>query len=147
MSMQPPRPIPVLLLKQRSGLYDSYRELFRTTKSLSLSFEPHYIPVLNFHTNRQPAISWIRSAAAAAAADSSPTITTNDSSTQPDPYGGLIFTSQHAVEAFSDAWESTSNEHSINSLPSSVSPYTLSGRRPPRPRGSSANGGYRTAAY
>lgn len=83
MSLQPvTREIPIYFLKTKSTPHDSYKEYFSPTKG----FKPCFIPVLEHrfnHSNLQKVKVLIRSGALA------------------EEYGGLIFTSQRAVEGFS----------------------------------------------
>jgi uroporphyrinogen-III synthase len=83
--------IPVLLLKTKSGLSDGYEEHFQSFKERG--YVPDFIPVLE-HRFREDALEEIREliiqkafAASSGASNSS-------------RYGGIIFTSQRAVEAF-----------------------------------------------
>ncbi|KAL4920271.1 hypothetical protein BDW62DRAFT_177051 [Aspergillus aurantiobrunneus] len=80
------KPTPqILLLKTKSSPHDGYDEFF------SPSFKPTFVPVLshNFHCQNLSLIKALF----------------ENGSLHPGPrrrYGGLIFTSQRAVEAFAD---------------------------------------------
>ncbi|UNI17356.1 Uroporphyrinogen-III synthase [Purpureocillium takamizusanense] len=86
------RTIPVLLLKTKSTPGDSYQELLSTAHrgaTHDLAFEPHFVPVLLHRfddngTGRLQGLLERRSIGSSPGCD----------------YGGLIFTSQRAVEAF-----------------------------------------------
>lgn len=86
--------IPVLLLKTRSTPTDGYEAYFRTHPP----FHPVFIPVLA-HAPNAPALAHLASLLRTGAFSPAPT----------PQYGGLIFTSQRAVEAFA---------HILSSLPS-----------------------------
>lgn len=80
--------IPVLLLKTKSTPGDAYEDLFSSSEG-SLDFEPDFVPVLEHRFEpggMQQFDSLLQRRHVASSPDS--------------PYGGLIFTSQRAVEAF-----------------------------------------------
>lgn len=88
--------IPVLLLKTESGPSDAYRELFSNTSTTAATaasddghrFSPRFVPVLR-HRFEEPGMSRLRAV-----------LRTRQISREPgSSYGGLIFTSQRAVEA------------------------------------------------
>jgi uroporphyrinogen-III synthase len=81
--------IPVFLLKTKSTPTDAYEDLLATEQDRSQrSFLPCFIPVLH-HRFEEPGLGRLRSL-----------LQTDDISTRPDSrFGGLIFTSQRAVEA------------------------------------------------
>ncbi|KAJ0165568.1 Uroporphyrinogen-III synthase [Colletotrichum tanaceti] len=87
-SLPLPAKVPVLLLKTKSAPGDSYEDLF-TLENEGPAFEPQFVPVLH-HTFQEPGMAAVRDALhrrrVNRGADAS--------------YGGLIFTSQRAVEAF-----------------------------------------------
>lgn len=83
--------IPVLLLKTKSTPTDGYEEHFRSFKERG--YIPDFIPVLE-HRFREDALEEIRELITQKAFTAS-----SDSSTSAR-YGGIIFTSQRAVEAF-----------------------------------------------
>lgn len=79
----------MFLLKTRSTPTDAYEELF-STPSNGFDFEPHFVPVLE-HRVEDEGMAKIKSLLLAKG------ISRGANS----PYGGLVFTSQRAVEAFS----------------------------------------------
>ncbi|KAF9869259.1 uroporphyrinogen-III synthase [Colletotrichum karsti] len=80
--------VPVLLLKTKSTPGDSYEELFSQNHN-GPNFEPTFVPVLH-HSFQEPGMTVARDVLHRRAIS-----TDADAS-----YGGLIFTSQRAVEAF-----------------------------------------------
>lgn len=84
-----PRAIPVLLLKTRSSPTDAYEELLSTSRE-GVSFEPVFIPVLE-HNFEEEGMRLLGSLLHKRRINRSG---------QEGSYGGLIFTSQRAVEAF-----------------------------------------------
>ncbi|TID04013.1 Uroporphyrinogen-III synthase [Colletotrichum higginsianum] len=84
-----PAKVPVLLLKTKSAPGDSYEDLF-ALENEGPAFEPEFVPVLH-HTFQEPGMAAVRDALHRRRVNSGA-----DAS-----YGGLIFTSQRAVEAFS----------------------------------------------
>ncbi|KAK4236939.1 tetrapyrrole biosynthesis, uroporphyrinogen III synthase [Achaetomium macrosporum] len=89
---------PILLLKTRSVPGDAYEELF-STPSDGLEFEPSFVPVLEHRFDEQ-GMAKVRSL-----------LQDNSISTAEDSaYGGLIFTSQRAVEAFTKLVEEKRGE-------------------------------------
>jgi uroporphyrinogen-III synthase len=93
---------PVLLLKTRSVPGDAYEELFSAPPN-GPSFEPSFVPVLEHRFDEQ-GMAKVRSAlenrAIGTAADAA--------------YGGLIFTSQRAVEAFTKLVEERRGETPVS---------------------------------
>jgi uroporphyrinogen-III synthase len=81
--------IPVLLLKTKSSPGDSYEDLFSQSHHDGLSFAPTFVPVLQHNfidTGMRQVEALLRERRIGTG--------------QHDEYGGLIFTSQRAVEAF-----------------------------------------------
>lgn len=81
--------VPVLLLKTKSTPTDAYEDIFSTPRSGFDHFEPIFVPVLQHKfedEGMQQFEKLLRSRRISRNLDSS--------------YGGLIFTSQRAVEAF-----------------------------------------------
>ncbi|KAK0611158.1 tetrapyrrole biosynthesis, uroporphyrinogen III synthase [Immersiella caudata] len=80
---------PVFLLKTKSTPGDAYDELFSSTDD-GFDFEPVFVPVLEHHFD-ETGMTRVRQ------------VLRNNSvsSAQGSAYGGMIFTSQRAVEAFS----------------------------------------------
>ncbi|KAL9038570.1 MAG: hypothetical protein Q9214_005226 [Letrouitia sp. 1 TL-2023] len=110
--------IPIFLLKTTSEeSTDSYTThlLSRLTVN-EYNFQPHFIPVLEHKFNHDPILSVLESL--------------GQSPDHPDqldptlfPYGGLIFTSQRAVDAFKSALFSLSpysNQAGVNEVPITV---------------------------
>ncbi|KIW11534.1 hypothetical protein PV08_10835 [Exophiala spinifera] len=101
--MPKPSTIPVLLLKTRSSPYDAYEEYFASSSLLPTSstpspspsvadggsgtFQTHFIPVLE-HRPNAPNLEGLAELLR--------------SGNLQDKYGGMIFTSQRAVEAWTD---------------------------------------------
>ncbi|EFQ31814.1 uroporphyrinogen-III synthase HemD [Colletotrichum graminicola] len=81
--------VPVLLLKTRSLPGDAYEDLF-SRKDSSWDFEPTFVPVLH-HSFQEQGMATVRDILHRRGIN-----TSTDAS-----YGGLVFTSQRAVEAFS----------------------------------------------
>lgn len=84
-------PVPVLLLKTKSSPTDAYEELFSRApnNTNSPSFDPTFVPVLQ-HQFDQAGVDLLRNL-----------LRQKRIGTSPDcEFGGLIFTSQRAVEAF-----------------------------------------------
>ncbi|OHW99340.1 uroporphyrinogen-III synthase [Colletotrichum incanum] len=84
-----PAKVPVLLLKTKSTPGDSYEDVF-SRKDDGRAFEPAFVPVLH-HSFQEPGMATVRDVLYRRGVN-----TSIDAS-----YGGLIFTSQRAVEAFS----------------------------------------------
>lgn len=89
MSKPTPRErIPLFLLKTKSSPLDAYQELF-TTSSDGYDFEPYFVPVLE-HRFEDEGMAKVKSVL----------LSKGISSEEGSPYGGMVFTSQRAVEAF-----------------------------------------------
>lgn len=90
---------PVYLLKTRSSPSDSYEEYFNATQDGH--FKPIFVPVLE-HLFRDDALRTLRRSAErfAFAAGSEATSRQKATANQAKRYGGMIFTSQRAVDAF-----------------------------------------------
>lgn len=80
--------VPVLLLKTKSTPGDSYEDIFSSPQN-GHAFEPTFVPVLH-HNFHEPGMTTLRELLHRRAIHVG-----SDAS-----YGGLIFTSQRAVEAF-----------------------------------------------
>lgn len=82
-------PIPILLLKTKSCPTDAYQDLFTTATAFNTHFSPVFVPVLQ-HCLQEPGLGKTRS------------LLQNQriSSREDSQYGGVVFTSQRAVEAF-----------------------------------------------
>jgi hypothetical protein len=101
--MSKPSIIPVLLLKTRSLPHDGYEEFFSTPSSAADSgrpiFQPQFVPVLEH---------WPNAKSLAVLEDSL------KSGHLADKYGGMIFTSQRAVEAWADVAKRVEQEAGRN---------------------------------
>jgi uroporphyrinogen-III synthase len=91
------RRTPVLLLKTKSAPQDSYEEYFSNLENGE--YDPVFIPVLE-HRFQEHALQKIRSLISHGCLESQ---SGNVSAASQLEYGGIIFTSQRAVEAFSQA--------------------------------------------
>lgn len=87
--------IPIVFLKNKSQKKDSYKDHFRSIEDFH--FAPYFIPVLN-HGIVSENVSKIRELLTSHAINLK-----NPNGGHPERYGGIIFTSQRAVEAFSEA--------------------------------------------
>ncbi|KAI5466506.1 tetrapyrrole biosynthesis, uroporphyrinogen III synthase [Mariannaea sp. PMI_226] len=97
-------PIPVFLLKTKSSPGDSYEDLFSGSNKHGASFAPVFVPVLQ-HNFIETGMSQVR----ALLKDS------RIGNHEDHDYGGLIFTSQRAVEAFVKLVEDGKREAQIGS--------------------------------
>ncbi|KAF4547466.1 Uroporphyrinogen-III synthase HemD-like protein [Elsinoe fawcettii] len=102
--------MPVLLLKTKSTPTDGYEEYFDNVKSVR--FRPRFVAVLQ-HQFVEESLCWLRA-----------TIEQGcfcqhvpDGGAAGEQFGGAIFTSQRAVEAFSKVVESLSEEQRSKLLP------------------------------
>ena len=95
--MSPP-PIPLLLLKTPTSPIDAYTTLFTSPPTSSCTYTPHYIPVLTHHSNLSPLFPILDPLASSV--HSAGSLSCDYISF---PYGGLIFTSARAVDAFATA--------------------------------------------
>lgn len=97
---------PVLLLKTKSVPGDAYEELFSSPPDgvgFGFGFEPSFVPVLE-HRFDEHGMARVRRAL------QTKSIGTAESSA----YGGLIFTSQRAVEAFTQLVEEGRGETRVS---------------------------------
>ena len=105
-SSSPAEKIPVFLLKTRSAAGDAYEDLFSAPRD-GFEFAPTFVPVLE-HCFLDDGLAEIRGHLRGKRIANSPG----------SSYGGLIFTSQRAVEAFSklvqDEPESGKSRHSVS---------------------------------
>ena len=94
---------PVLLLKTKSVPGDAYEELFLSPNGDGFDFEPSFVPVLE-HRFDEHGMAQVRKAL------QTKSIINSESSA----YGGLIFTSQRAVEAFTQLVEEGRGETRVS---------------------------------
>ncbi len=95
---------PVLLLKTKSVPGDAYEELFSAPPNgVGFEFEPSFVPVLE-HRFDEHGMAQVRRALQ----------TQSISSAESSAYGGLIFTSQRAVEAFTQLVEEGRGETRVS---------------------------------
>ncbi|KAI1608440.1 uroporphyrinogen-III synthase [Exophiala viscosa] len=85
--MSVPSTVPILLLKTRSQPHDAYEEYFSTFESCGRSFQPQFVPVLEHRANAENLAELDHLL---------------KSGGLTEKYGGMIFTSQRAVEAWTD---------------------------------------------
>jgi uroporphyrinogen-III synthase len=102
-------PIPILLLKTKSTPEDAYEELFSVAHD-SLVFEPHFVPVLE-HRFKSDGLDRVKELLVAQGINNKPG----------SSYGGLIFTSQRAVEAFAAVVDAGKGLPSALDISSSIS--------------------------
>ncbi|KAJ5379888.1 uncharacterized protein N7496_002316 [Penicillium cataractarum] len=120
-----PSHTPILLLKTKSTPHDGYDDFFSTN-----GYTPSFIPVLEhrFHTEN---LASVRELFASGAFNTDPaTPTAIHTAKQPNgsdkKYGGMIFTSQRAVEAFAEMIEKNGRMCPIHTLTKSSPPlYTV----------------------
>lgn len=110
---------PILLLKTKSTPHDGYEELFAAGER----FDPEFVPVLEHHFNEE-ALNKIEDLITSGAFRS------QQSPSDGAAYGGLIFTSQRAVEAFTTITDRIRTKHSIEPtlehlLPRSIPLYVV----------------------
>ncbi|KAK4997908.1 uroporphyrinogen-III synthase [Elasticomyces elasticus] len=119
------RKVPVLLLKTKSSPTDSYEEYFSTT-DFSV-YQPSFVPVLE-HRFREETLSWLHSTVenGGFAKDlPNPGINNGEEDIRPSRYGGLILTSQRAVEAFTAVVAQFPPEIRHSILPASLPLYVV----------------------
>ena len=116
--MSRPEAVPVLLLKTKSTPSDGYEELF--SNSETFNFHPSFVPVLEHRFNEQSLTSLQRSVVEGRFED---LLDGDDSSA----YGGIIFTSQRAVEAFASVIQKLQHESRTirDHLPSDLPLYVV----------------------
>lgn len=81
--------VPVLLLKTKSTPNDGYEEFFSAVKANAYNFKPIFVPVLE-HKFLEEGLDIVKNALQEKKIGKAHT----------SKYGGMIFTSQRAVEAF-----------------------------------------------
>jgi uroporphyrinogen-III synthase len=94
----PTTKVPIILLKTKSTPTDGYEEYFRSAQTPDgAGFEPVFVPVLEHRYNRENLGEVVRLVRDGCFA--------GKEGEGPNRYGGLIFTSQRAVEGFAGAIE------------------------------------------
>jgi hypothetical protein len=95
---------PILLLKTKSTPHDGYDDFFSTN-----GYTPSFIPVLEhrFHTENLASVRELFASGTFNTDPATPPATheTQQSNGSEKKYGGMIFTSQRAVEAFAEMIE------------------------------------------
>jgi len=119
------RKLPVYLLKTRSLPADGYEEYFSTVENGL--FNPIFVPVLE-HQFRKESLDWLDSTTAKGGFSLCSKATTTDS------FGGIIFTSQRGVEAFTQTVHNLSEDERTRLLSPdfvlyAVGPATAKGLR------------------
>ena len=89
-TMTPTNKVPVLFLKTKSSPTDAYEDLFNAQPLAGRRLEPRFVPVLR-HSFKDAEMARVERVLRARGVSSKPGAS----------YGGMIFTSQRAVEAFS----------------------------------------------
>ncbi|KAM0429851.1 hypothetical protein ACHAQK_010968 [Fusarium lateritium] len=104
--------IPILLLKTRSSPGDSYEDLFSESDTKEIGFAPEFVPVLlhQFHDEGMKEVAALLRER-------------RIGNQEHDEYGGLIFTSQRAVEAFVKLVEDGKAEDATNSADTTSWPH------------------------
>lgn len=101
-------PVPVLLLKTKSTPGDGYQDIFSQPQD-GLSFDPSFVPVLE-HKFEEDGMARVESIL------QSKMISRRFGA----PYGGLIFTSQRAVEAFTQLVRDGEGEKALDGYPTRI---------------------------
>ncbi|KAG9526308.1 uroporphyrinogen-III synthase-like protein, partial [Aureobasidium melanogenum] len=107
--------IPVLLLKTKSIPADGYQEIFAGWNN----YQPTFLPVLE-HRFREDALTWLKDITLTQGFNSDAAAVAPESS-----FGGIIFTSQRAVEAFSSIVESLDLDTRDELLPEALPLYVV----------------------
>ncbi|GLI75871.1 uroporphyrinogen-III synthase [Penicillium ochrochloron] len=121
-------PPPILLLKTKSSPHDGYEDYFSTN-----GYKPTFIPVLEhrFHTENLATVREFFASGAFNAETTTTTSTTthhhgnNEDSGCDKKYGGMIFTSQRAVEAFAEMIEEKGLPFTPSKQPPPLPLYTV----------------------
>ncbi|ELR09929.1 hypothetical protein GMDG_04405 [Pseudogymnoascus destructans 20631-21] len=117
--------IPIFLLKTKSTPHDGYEEFFSATKIAGHDLTPTFVPVLE-HKLLEPGLDTLRQLLRSRRIND-----TGDEGT----YGGMIFTSQRAVEAFTSlvAEASPTTTHSLTPSPPTAPPSSTDHHPRPLP--------------
>ncbi len=100
-----PNEIPIFLLKTKSVPHDGYQEFFENASLKERKYAPLFVPVLE-HELRDAGLDIVRRSLKGKKIDASG---------EAGSYGGMVFTSQRAVEAFAKlVAEGIINQPSIN---------------------------------
>ena len=103
--------VPILFLKTKSTPTDAYEDLFNAQPLVGSHFDPDFVPVLR-HSFKDEGMDRVGEVLRKKEVHNKPGA----------PYGGMIFTSQRAVEAFAALVErGKGNVHPDNRLPPPVS--------------------------
>jgi uroporphyrinogen-III synthase len=106
--------VPVLLLKTKSIPADGYHEIFAGWNN----YLPTFLPVLE-HRFREDALTWLKNVTSGRGFNSDATVPAESS------FGGIIFTSQRAVEAFTSIVESLDPHTRDELLPEALPLYVV----------------------
>lgn len=106
--------IPVLLLKTKSIPADGYQDIFAGWNN----YTPSFLPVLE-HRFRDDALAWLKTITSGRGFTSDPTVDAESS------FGGIIFTSQRAVEVFTLIVESLEPHTRDELLPKALPLYAV----------------------
>lgn len=107
--------VPVLLLKTKSIPADGYQDIFAGWNN----YNPTFLPVLE-HRFREDALAWLKTITTGSGFNNSDTTVDAESS-----FGGIIFTSQRAVEAFTSIVESLDPPTRDQLLPEALPLYVV----------------------
>lgn len=100
-------PTPILLLKTRSSPHDGYDDFFSAH-----DYHPTFIPVLEhrFHTENLARVRDLFASGAFVSSKTEETTPSEANNNEGKKYGGMIFTSQRAVEGFAAMIEKDGRE-------------------------------------
>lgn len=116
--------VPILLLKTKSTPADAYEEHFNNPTNGN--FRPQFVPVLE-HRFKADSLEWLQRVTSNGGFAGRTAEGNEDGSAQPstDQFGGLIFTSQRAVELFSLCVKSLDASDVDKLLPPSLPLYVV----------------------
>ncbi|CAD0107566.1 unnamed protein product [Aureobasidium uvarum] len=106
--------IPVLLLKTKSIPADGYQEIFAGWNN----YLPTFLPVLE-HRFREESLTWLKNITSGRGFSPDTSVAAESS------FGGIIFTSQRAVEAFTSIVESLESDTRDELLPEALPLYVV----------------------
>lgn len=117
--------VPVLLLKTKSVPTDAYEEYFNNNTAGGSRYEPIFVPVLE-HKFKEDTISWLRRVTLGTGfSNGNGTLGQTDTSAGVEHFGGIIFTSQRAVEAFTMIVNELDPEQKKKLLPGQLPLYAV----------------------